>query len=147
MMWKIVLSQMWFKWHCILMTPLLWFFNKHQYWNWLRHENWLSKAELIWLFWKGGHQVSPWYIWIMEMRTQSTFNHNIFRSLSTIWGKQDEYIEKEDGEEGCERLFCLIRDLNNNVFWWQHYSDFATSINTGIDWDMKIDSQILYWDD
>ena len=81
------------------------------------------------------------------MRSQSTFNHNISLPLSTIWGEKDEYIQEEEGEEWCERLFCLIRDLNDNVFWWCHYSDFATSINTGIDWDMKTDSVRLYWDD
>ena len=146
MMWKIVLSHMWFKWQCILMTPLLWFCNKHQYWNWLRHEDWLSKAELIWLFWKGGHQVSSWYIWITDMRTQSTFNHNISLSLSTIWGEEAEYIE-EEGEEWFERLFCHIHDLNANEFWWYHDYHVATSINIGIDLDVKCDSVRLYWDD
>ena len=99
------------------MIPSLSYCNKHQYWNWLRHKDWLSKAELIWLFWKGGHIVSSWYIWTMEMRTQSTFNHNISLSLSTIWGEEAEYIEEEEGEGWCERLFRLIRDLNANVFW------------------------------
>ena len=146
MMLKIVLSRMRFKWQCILMTPLLWFCNKHQYWNWLRHEDWLSKAELIWLFWKGGHQVSSWYIWITDMRTQSTFNHNISLSLSTIWVEEAEYIE-EEGEEWFERLFCHIHDLNANEFWWYHDYHFATSINIGIDSDVKSDSVRRYWDD
>ena len=128
------------------MIPWLSFCNKYQYWNWLRHEDSLSKAELIWLFWKRGHLVSSWYIWITEMRTQSTFNHNISLSLSTIWGQEAEYIE-EEGEEWCERLFCLIRDLNANVFWWYHHSDFATSINIGIDSLVKSDSVRQYWDD
>ena len=60
MMWKIVLSHTWFKCQCILMIPSLSFCNTHQYWNWLRHEDSLSKAVLIWLFWKGGHLVSSW---------------------------------------------------------------------------------------
>ena len=129
------------------MIPSLSYCNKHQYWNWLRHEDWLSKAELIWLFWKGGQLVSSWYIWTMEMRTQSTFNHNISLSLSTIWGEEAEYIEEEEGEGWCERLFCLIRDLNANIFWWYHHSDFATSINIGINSLVKSDSVRQYWDD
>ena len=146
MMWKIVLSHMWFKCQSILMIPWLSFWKKHQYWDRLRCELWQSKTVSRWLFWKGGHLVSSWYIWIMEMRTQSTFNHSISLSLSTIWGEQDEYIE-EEGEEWCERLFCLIRDLNANAFWWYHHSHFATSINIGIDWDMKTHSVRLYWYD
>ena len=110
MIWKIVLSHTWFKCQCILMIPWLSFCNKHQYWDRLRFEVWLSKTVLRWLFLKGGHLVSSWYIWIMEMRTQPTFNHNISLSLSTTCGKQDEYIEKECGVEWCERLFCLILD-------------------------------------
>ena len=145
-MWKIVLSHTWFKCHCILMIPLLWFCNKHQYWDRLTCEVWLSKTVLRWLFWMGGHLVSSWYIWIMEMRTQSTFNHNISLSLSTIWVEEDEYIE-EEGEEWCKRLFCLIRDLNANAFWWYHDYHFATSINTGNDSDVKSDSVRLYWID
>ena len=145
MMWKIVLSHTWFKCQCILMIPWLSFCNKYQYWDWLIHENRLSKSELIWLFWKRGHLVSSWYIWIMEMRTQSTFNHNISLSLSTIWGEEAEYIK--EGEEWCERLFCLIRDLNVNAFWWYHDYHFATSINIGIDSDVKSNSVRLYWDD
>ena len=132
-MWKIVLSHTWFKCQCILMIPSLSFCNKHQYWNWLRHEDWLSKAGLIWLFWKGG--LGTFESWKWE---QSTFNHNTSLSLSTIWGEEAEYIE-EEGEERCERLFCLIRDLNMNAFWWYHHYHFATSINTGTDWDMKRD--------
>ena len=146
MMWKIVLSHTWFKWQCILMIPSVWFCNKHEYWNWLRHEDWLSNTVLRWLFWKGGHLVSYWYIWITEMGTQSTFNHNISLSLSTIWGEEAEYIE-EEGEEWCERLFCLIRDLNINALWWYHDYHFATSINIGTDWDMKTDSVRLNWYD
>ena len=147
MMWKIVLSHMWFKCQCILMIPSLSFCNKHEYWNWLRHEDWVSKAELIWLFWKGGHLVSSWYIWTKEMRTQCTFNHKICLSHSTIWGEEAEYTEEEEGEEWCERLFCLICDLNVNVFWWHHHSDFATSINIGIDTDVKSNSVRLNWYD
>ena len=75
------------------MIPWLSFCNKHQYWDLLSCEVWLSKTVLRWLFWKRGHLVSSWYIWIMEMRTQSTFNHNISLSLSTIWGEEAEYIE------------------------------------------------------
>ena len=146
MMWKIVLSHSSFKCQCILMITSLSFCNKHQYWNWLRHEDSLSKSELIWLFWKRGHLVSSWYIWITEMRTQSTFNHNISLSLSTIWGEEAEYIEEEEGEEWCERLFCLIRDLNVNAFWWYHDYHFATSIKIGIESDMKSKSVRLYWD-
>ena len=146
MMWKIVLSHTWFKCQCIQMIPWLSFCNKYQYWNWLRHEDSLSKAELVWLFWKGGHLVSSLYIWIMEMRTQSTCNHNISLSLSTIWVEQDEYIE-EEGEEWCERLFCLLRDLNVNAFWWYHDYHFATSINIVINSDVKSDSVRLYRDD
>ena len=146
MMWKIVLSHTWFKYQCILMIPWLSFCNKHQYWDPLSCEVWLSKTVLRWLFWKGGHLVSSWYIWITEMRTQSTFNHNISLSLSTIWGQEAEYIE-EEGEEWCERLFCLICDLNVNAFWWYHDYHFATSINTGIDWYMKTDLVSLNWYD
>ena len=146
MKWKIVLSHTWFKCQCILMILWLSFCNKHQYWEWLRCEVWLSKTVLRWLFWKGGHLVSSWYIWITEMRTQSTFNHNISLSLSTIWGQEAEYIE-EEGEGWCERLFCLICDLNVNVFWWYHHSNFATSINIGIDSLVKSDSVRQYWDD
>ena len=123
------------------------FCNKHQYWNWLRHEDRLSNAELISLFWKGCHLVSSWYIWIMEMRKQSTFNHNISLSLWTIWGEEAEYTEEEEGEEWYERLFCLIRDLNANVFWWYHHSHFVTSINIGIDSLVNSDSVRLYQDD
>ena len=143
-MWKIVLSHTWFKCQCILMIWWLSFCNKHQYWNWLRHEDWLSKAELILLFWKGGHLVSSWYIWITDMRTQSTFNHNMSLSLSTIWVEEAEYIE-EEGEEWRERLFCLICDLNANAFWWYHDYHFATSINIGIDSDVKTESVRLNW--
>ena len=82
----------------------------------------------------------------MEMRTQSTFNHNISLSLSTIWVQEAEYIE-EEGEEWCEKLFCLIRDLNVNAFWWYHDYHFATSINIGIDSDVKSDSGRMCWDD
>ena len=147
MMCKIVLSHTWFKCQCILMIPWLSFCNKHQYWDPLSSEVWLSKTVLRWLFWKGGHLVSSWYIWITEMRTQSTFNHNISLSLSTIWGQEAEYIEEEEeGEEWCERLFCLIRDLNVNAFWWYHNYHFATSINIGIESDMKSDSVRLYLD-
>ena len=146
MIWKIVLSHTWFKCQCIRMIPWLSFCNKYQYWDWLIHEDRLSKSVLIWLFWKGGHLVSSWYIWFMEMRTQSTFNHSISLSLSTIWGEQAEYIEEEEGEESCERLFCLIRNLNANAFWWYHDYHFATSINIGIESDMKSDSVRLYWD-
>ena len=138
-MWKIVLSHAWFKCQCILMIPSPSLCNKHQYRNWLRHEDWLSKAELIWLFWKGGHLVSSWYIWITEMRTQSTFNHNISVSLSTIWG--EEYIE--EGEEWCERLFCLMHNLNVSAFWWYHDYHFATRINIGNYSDDCIDMIIL----
>ena len=144
MMWKIVLSHTWFKWQCILMTPLLWFCNKHQYWNWLRHEDWFSKTVFRWLFWKGRHLVSSWYIWIMEIRTQSTFNHNISLSLSTIWVEEAEYIE-EEGEEWFEWLFCHIHDLNANALWWYHDYHFARSINIGIDSDVKSDSVRLNW--
>ena len=146
MMWKIVLSHTWFKCQCILMIPWLSFCNKHQYWDPLSCEVWLSKTVLRWLFWKGGHLVSSWYIWITEMRTQSTFNHNISLSLSTIWGQEAEYIEEEEGEEWCERLFCLIRDLNVNAFWWYHDYYFATSINIGIHSVVKSDLVRLYWD-
>ena len=148
MTWKIVFSHTWFKCQCILMIPWLSFVcNKHQYWNWLRHEDWLSNTVLISLFWKGGHLVSSWYIWTKEMRRQCTFNHNISLSLSTICGKEDEYIAEDEGEEWCERLFCLIRDLNANAFWWHHDYHFATSINIGIDSDVKSDLVRLYWDD
>ena len=146
MMWKIVLSHTWFKCQCILMIPWLSFCNKYQYWDQLRCEVQLSKTVLRWLFWKGGHLVSSWYIWIMEMKTQYTFNHNISLSLSTIWLEEAEYIE-EEGEEWCERLFCLICDLNANAFKWYHDYHFATSINTGIDWYMKTDLVSLNWDD
>ena len=81
------------------------------------------------------------------MRTQSTFNHNISLLLSTIWGQEAEYIEEEEVEEWCERLFCLIRDLNVNAFWWYHDYHFATSINIGIDSVVNSDSVRLYWDD
>ena len=84
MMWKIVLSHTWFKCQCILMIPWLSFCNKYQYWDWLLHEDRLSKSELIWLFWKRGHLVSSWYIWITEMRTQSTFNQNIFITFNNM---------------------------------------------------------------
>ena len=146
MMWKIILSHTWFKCQCILMIPLLWFCNKHQYWDRLTCEVWLSKTVLRWLFWKGGHLVSSWYIWIMEMRTQSTFNHNTSLSLWTIWVEEAEYREEEEGEWWCERLFCLMHDLNVNAFWWYHDYHFATSINIGIESDMKSDSVRLYWD-
>ena len=146
MMWNIVLCHAWVKCQCILMIPSPSFCKKHQYWNWLRHEDWLSKAELIWLFLKGGHLVSSWYIWITEMRTQSTFRHSISLSLSTVWGEEAECID-EEGEEWCERLFCLIHDLNVNPFWWYHDYHFATSINTGIDWDMQRDLVRLNWYD
>ena len=146
MMWKIVLSHMWFKCQCILMIPWLSFCNKHQFWDRLRCEVWLSKTVLRWLFWKGRHLVSSWYIWIMEMRTQSSFNHNTSLSLSTIWVEEAEYIE-EEGEEWFERLFCLIHDYNANAFWWYHDYHFATSINTGNDSDVKSDSVSLYWID
>ena len=82
----------------------------------------------------------------MEIRTQSTLNHNISLSLSTIWGEEGEYIE-EEGEEWCEWLFCLINDLNANAFWWYHDYHFATSINIGNDSDVKSDSVRLYSDD
>ena len=78
------------------------------------------------------------------MRTQSTFNHNISLSLSTIWVEEAEYIE---GEEWFERLFCLILDLNANAFWWYHDYHFATNNNIGIDSDLKSDSVRLYRDD
>ena len=147
MMWTIVLSHTWFKCQCILMIPWLSFCNKHQYWDRLRCEVQLSKTVLRCLFWKGGHLVSSWYIWIMEMRTQYTFNHNISLSLSTISGEQAEYIEEEEGEDWCERLFCLMHDLNANAFWWYHDYHFATSINIGIDSDVKFYSVRLYRDD
>ena len=146
MVWKIVLPHSWCKCQCILMIPSLSFYNKDQYWDRLRNEERIRKAELISLFWKEGHLVSSWYIWITEMRTQSTFNHNISLSLSTIWGEEAEYIE-EEGEEWFERLFCHTHDLNANSFWWYAHSHFATSINTGIDWDMKTDSVRLNWYD
>ena len=144
MMWKIVLSYTWFKCQCILMISWLSFCNKHQYWDWFRCEVLLNKTVSRWLFWKGGHLVSPWYIWMTDMRTQSTFNHNISLSLSTIWVQEAEYIE-EEGEEWRERLFCLIHDLNANAFWWYDDYHFATSSNTGIDWDMKTHSVRLNW--
>ena len=146
MIWKIVLSHTWFKCQCILMIPWLSVCNKHQYWHRLRCEVWLNKTVLRWLFWKRGHLVSSCYIWIMEMRSQSTFNHNISLSLWTIWVEEAKYIEQE-GEEWFERLFCHIHDLNANVFWWYHDYQFATSINIGIDSDVKSDSIRLYWDD
>ena len=145
MMWKIVLSHTWFKCQCILMIPWLSFCNKYQYWDWLLHEDRLSKSELIWLFWKRGHLVSSWYIWITEMRTQSTFNHNTSLSLSTIWVEEAEY--REEGEEWCVRLFCLICDLNANAYWWYHDYHFATSINIEMYSVVKSDSVRLYWDD
>ena len=144
MMWKIVLSHMWFKCQCILMIPWLSFCNKHQYWDRLRCEVQRSKTVLRWLFWKGGQLVSSWYITITEMRTQSTFNHNTSLSLSTIWVEEAKY--REEGEEWFERLFCLIRDLNANAFRWYHDYHFATSINIGIHSVVKSDSVRLYWD-
>ena len=155
-MWKIVLSHTWFKWQCILMTPLLWFCNKHQYWEWLKCEVWLkcavwlSKTVLRWLFWKGRHLVSSWYICIMEMRTQSTFNHNISLSLSTIWVEEAEYIEEEEGEEWCERLFlshtwfkcqfilmiCSLSFCNKHQYWnWLRHED----------WLSKAELRWLFW--
>ena len=145
MMWKIVLSHTWFICQCILMISWLSFCNNHEYWDCLRCEVQLSKTVFIWLFWKGGHLVSSWYTWIMEMRTQSTLNHSSL-SLSTIWVEEAEYIE-EEGEEWCERLFYLICDLNANAFWWYHDYHFATSINIGINSDVKSNSVRLYWDD
>ena len=146
MMWKIILFYAWFKCQCILMIPWLSFCNKHQYWEWLRCEVWLSKTVLNWLFWKEGHLVLSWYIWIMEMRTQYTFNHNISLSLSTILVEEAEYIE-EEGEEWCERLFCFMHDLNVSAFWRYHDYHFATSINIGIVSDVKSNSVRLYWGD
>ena len=107
-----------------------------------------DSVRLYWddYIWKVGHLVWSWYIWIMEMRSQSTLNHNISVSLSTIWVEEAEYIE-EEGEEWCERLFCLIRDLNANAFWWYHDYHFATGINIGIDSDVKSYSVRLYRDD
>ena len=145
-MWKIVLSHTWFKCQCILMIPWLSFCNKHQYWDRLRWEDWLSMAELISLFWKGGHLVSSWYIWITDMRTQSTFNHNISLLLSTIWVEEAGYIEEEE-EEWFELLFCHIHDLNANALWWYHDYHFARSINIGIVSDVKSNAVRLYWDD
>ena len=97
-MWKIVLSHAWFKCQCILMIPWLSFFcNKHQYWNWLRDEDRLCKAELISLFWKGGYLVSSWYIWIMEMRTQSSFNHSISMTFHNMSWRSWIYRRRRRG--------------------------------------------------
>ena len=99
MMWKIVLSHAWFKCQCILMIPSLSFCNKHQYWNWLRHEDWIHIIILI------GRSSSN-ILGHLNHRNENTitFNHDISLSHTMIWGEEEvEHKEVEEGEELCER--------------------------------------------
>ena len=44
----------------------------------------------------------------MEIRRQSTLNHNISLSLSTIWVQEDEYIEEKERNDVKDCFFSYV---------------------------------------